>query len=242
MFSSILRFHLSFKCRLLFIILFFLKIVYAQNKLSLNDAFNFGFYQNGNSKTQTFALITNNQIEKNKVSLSNSLNYTILYNPKLTQNELAEKFSYSYTKGKSSSFVIYQYNHSLVRRIENNHLMGVGYGIRDSILGFKINLSYAILNEYITYNNQPIKNNIRNSFRIKLSKENKKIGLSSEYFFQPNFSSFKDYTLYGTTKLNFKIKETFSFNITDVYNYFNMSSIPIIHNITVGLSFNYNTK
>ena len=233
---------LSLKYKLLATIFLFVNSVNAQNKLTLNDALNFAFYQNGNSKTQTFALITNNQYEINKITLSNSLNYTLLYNPKLTQNEFAEKFTFSYAKAKNSAFLIYQYNHSLVRRIDNNHLMGIGYGIRDSIFGFKINLSYAVLNEYISYNNQSTKHNLRNSFRIKLSRENKKIGISSEYFFQPNFASFKDFTLYGITKLTFKIRESFSFNISDVYNYFNGSTTPIIHNFTVGLAYNYSTK
>ena len=242
MFLSLTKAIIFLRYSLFFIILIFHQRVNAQIKLSLNDALNFAFYQNGNSKTQTFALITNNQLEKNKFTLANSLNYTLLYNPIISQNEFAEKFTFSYSKAKNSAFVIYQYNHSLVRRIDNNHLIGIGYGIRDSIFGFKINLSYAILNEFISFNDQTTKNNLRNSFRIKLSKENKKIGISSEYFFQPNFASLNDYTLYGTTKLTFKIRESFSFNISDVYNYFNRSTTPIIHNFTVGLAFNYNTK
>lgn len=214
----------------------------SQIKWNLNDAINFSFYQNGDIKTRTFALITNNQAEIKNFLISNSLNYTLLYNPKNVQNEFAEKFTFSFSKGKKSTFAIYQYNHSLVRKIENNHLIGIGYGIRDSILGFKINLSYAVLNEYITFNNQSTKNNVRNSFRVKLSRENKKFGISSEYFFQPNFSNFNDYTLYGTTKLTFKIKDAFSFNISDVYNYFNTSSTPVIRNFTVGLSYSYSNK
>jgi len=215
---------------------------FSQIKLNLNDAVNFAFYQNGSNKTQTFALITNNQLEYKRIAIVNNLNYTLLYNPKMAQNEFAEKFTISYSKRKYNFFTIYQYNHSLVRKIENNNLMGVGFGMRDSILGFKLNLSYAILNEYITFQNQAVKNNIRNSFRLKLSKENKRFGISSEYFFQPNVLNFSDYTFYGTTKLIFKIKDAFSFNISDLYNFFNNSTTPVIHNFTVGFAYSYSKE
>ena len=214
----------------------------AQIKCNLNEALNFAFYQNGSSKTQTFALITNNQIEFKQFTASNILNYTLLYNPKMIQNEFAEKFTFSYSKKQHSAFTIYQYNHSLVRKIENNHLTGIGYGIRDSILGFKVNLSYALLNEFIDYFDNTIKHNIRNSFRIKISRENKKIAFSSEYFYQPNILSINDYTLYGTTKLSFKLRESLAFSISDVFNYFNSSITPLIHNFTVGIAYNYSTK
>jgi hypothetical protein len=217
-------------------------IGFSQQKWALNDALNFGFYQNGFVKTKTFAIITNNQYERNYWSLTNNLNYTLLYNPKLVQNEFAEKFTFSYSKGKQSAFTIYQYNHSLVRKIENNHLMGIGYGVRDSLFGFKVNLSYAILNEYIDYLDNSSKHNIRNSFRIKISRENKKVAFSSEYYYQPNIRSMNDYTLYGTTKLAFKIRESLAFSISDVYNYFNTSLTPVIHNFTIGVAYNYSTK
>lgn len=215
---------------------------FSQIKLNLNDAVNFAFYQNGSNKTQTFALITNNQVEFKRITAANNLNYTLLYNPKMAQNEFAEKFTISYSKRKFNIFTIYQYNHSLVRKIENNNLMGIGFGVRDSILGFKVNVSYAILNEYITFIDQAVKNNIRNSFRLKLSKENKRFGISSEYFFQPNILNFNDYTIYGTTKLTFKIKDAFSFNISDLYNFFNNSTSPVIHNFTVGFAYSYSRE
>ena len=228
--------------KVLIIFFFIVNISFSQNKWVLNDALNFAFYQSGNNKTKTFALITNNQFERNKISITNNLNHTVLYNPKIIQNEFAEKFTFSYSKGRNNSFVIYQYNHSLVRKIENNHLFGIGIGLRDSILGFKLNFSYAILSEYITFSDRLNKNNIRNSFRLKLSRENKKIGFISEYYFQPNFKNLEDYTLYGTTKLSFKVKESLSFNITDVYNFFNLSTTPIIHNFTVGIAYMHSSK
>ncbi len=232
----------TFKIFLTLILLFISKFFFSQYKLVLNDALNFGFYQNGTNKTKTFALITNNQIDWKKYTISNNLNYTLLYNPKIVQNEFAEKFTSSFSKGMHSAFFIYQYNHSLVRRIEENHLLGIGYGVRDSILGFKINLSYAILNEFMRFIDKENQRNIRHSIRIKLSRENKKMGISSEYFFQPNINSWNDYTLYGTTKLTFKIRESFAFNVSDVFNYFNNSSTPIIHNFTIGLAYTYSNK
>lgn len=216
--------------------------VLSQHKWTLNDALNFAFYQNGSTKTKTLAFITNNQFEKKNWTFANSLNYTLLYNPKIAQNEFAEKFTLSFSKGMHSSFAIYQYNHSLVRKIDQNHLVGIGYGIRDSLFGFKVNVSYAILNEYIAFANLTTKHNIRNSFRVKISHENKKIAFSSEYFYQPNIRSMNDYTLYGTTKLSFKIRESLAFSVSDVYNYFNTSETPVIHNFTVGFSYNYVTK
>jgi hypothetical protein len=213
--------------------------IHAQKRWMLNDALNFAFYQNGSVKTKTFAFITNNQFEWKYWTILNNLNYTLLYNPKLTQNELAEKFSFSYSRGRHSAFSIYQYNHSLVRNINENHLIGVGYGIRDSIFRCKINLSYALLSENISYISNSSQHNIRNSFRIKISRETKKIGFSSEYYYQPNVRNRNDFTLYGTTKLSFKIKESLALSISDVYNYFNTSTTPVIHNFTVGISYNY---
>lgn len=216
--------------------------VFSQQKWTFNDALNFGFYQNGTAKTKTLAFITNNQFDFRYWTLANNLNYTLLYNPKLVQNEFAEKFTVSFSKNHHSAFTIYQYNHSLVRKIENNHLMGIGYGVRDSLFGFKINVSYAILNEYIDFLDNSIKHNIRNSFRIKISRENKKMAFSSEYFYQPNIRTMRDYTLYGTTKLSFKIRESLAFSVSDVYNYFNTSTTPVIHNFTIGIAYNYTTK
>lgn len=227
---------------LIIVSLFSTIISYSQHKWTLNDALNFAYYQNGSSKTKTLAFITNNQFEWRSWTWANSLNYTLLYNPKIVQNEFSEKFTFSFSRKMHSAFAIYQYNHSLVRKIDGNHLMGIGYGIRDSLFGFKVNVSYAILNELITFSDNTSKHNVRNSFRIKLSRENKKIGFSSEYFFQPNIRDISDYTLYGTTKLAFKIRENLSFSIADVYNYFNTSSTPVIHNFTVGISYNYSSK
>jgi hypothetical protein len=113
-----------------------------------------------------------------------------------------------------------------------DHLTGFGYGIRDSISNVKINYSYAILWQYTA--NKDI-NRLRNSFRLKIVKKSTNYNWNIEYHYQPNFINYKDYLIYGTIKLTYKING-FGFSIIDIFNYNSFSDIKLIHSINLGIS------
>ena len=164
--------------------------------------------------------------------MNNILNQNISFTDKIIQNELSNKLSIGFSRRKHSGFLNYQTNYSLTRNLNLDHLTGFGYGIRDSISNVKINYSYAILWQYTA--NKDI-NRLRNSFRLKIVKKAINYNWNIEYYYQPNFINYKDYLIYGTIKLTYKING-FGFSIIDIFNYNSFSDIKLIHSINLGIS------
>ena len=77
--------------------------------------------------------------------------------------------------------------------------------------------------------------------RIKLQYKGDFFNFLTEYYYQPTID-FKDLLINGSAKLSVSSKGGFSITIEDVLNYSNTSAIKMIHNITIGLSYEINKE
>jgi hypothetical protein len=220
--------------RLVIIILCLLNtFVLSQNlKNDLSVGFN---YSQNKSKTYTTVINTTTNYQKDWLVINNILNQNISFTNKITQNEVSNKFSIGLSKNKHSGFLNYQTNYSLTRDLNLDHLIGFGYGQRDSIFNLKINYSYAILYQNTT--NKDI-TKIRNSFRLKLTQKTPNFNINIEYYFQPDFFNYNDYFIYGTSRFTYKVKR-FGLSIISIVNYNSLSNIRLIN--TLNLGFTYST-
>lgn len=220
--------------RLVIIILCLLNtFVLSQNlKNDLSVGFN---YSQNKSKTYTTVINTTTNYQKDWLVINNILNQNISFTNKITQNEVSNKFSIGLSKNKHSGFLNYQTNYSLTRNLNLDHLIGFGYGQRDSIFNLKINYSYAILYQNTT--NKDI-TKIRNSFRLKLTQKTPNFNINIEYYFQPDFFNYNDYFIYGTSRFTYKVKR-FGLSIISIVNYNSLSNIRLIN--TLNLGFTYST-
>jgi len=207
--------------------------VLSQNlKNDLSVGFN---YSQNKSKTYTTVINTTTNYQKDWLVINNILNQNISFTNKITQNEVSNKFSIGLSKNKHSGFLNYQTNYSLTRDLNLDHLIGFGYGQRDSIFNLKINYSYAILYQNTT--NKDI-TKIRNSFRLKLTQKTPNFNINIEYYFQPDFFNYNDYFIYGTSRFTYKVKR-FGLSIISIVNYNSLSNIRLIN--TLNLGFTYST-
>lgn len=219
----------------LFIILLclFNSFVLSQN---LKNDFSVGFnYSQNKSKTYNGVINTATNYQKDWLVINNILNQNISFTDKITQNEISNKLSIGLSKNKHSGFLNYQTNYSLTRNLNLDHLIGFGYGQRDSIFNLKINYSYAILYQNTT--NKDI-TKIRNSFRLKLTQKTPNFNINIEYYFQPDFFNYNDYFIYGTSRFTYKVKR-FGLSIISIVNYNSLSNIRLIN--TLNLGFTYST-
>lgn len=215
------------------ILCLFNTFVFSQN---LKNDFSIGFnYSQNKSKTYNGVVNTTNNFQKDWLVINNVLNQNISFTDKITQNEISNKLSIGLSKNKHSGFLNYQTNYSLTRNLNLDHLIGFGYGQRDSIFKLKINYSYAVL-----YQNTTNKNitKIRNSFRLKLTQKTPNFNVNIEYYFQPDFFNYKDYFIYGTSRFTYKVKRI-GLSIISIVNYNSLSNIRLIN--TLNLGFTYST-
>jgi hypothetical protein len=215
------------------LILFLLFSLNVYSQLSLNNSIGFNFNDNS-AKTYSGNLSSNNSWSFSHYTITNSTNQVIVYNDKIIQNEFSNKLIFDVLKNQNSLFLTNQINYSLTRNWRVSNLNGVGIGRRDSILGFKINYSYAILYERINNQNTEY---LRHSIRLKLSKVINKINITSEYYYQPDMLNKENVTIYGTTKLGVKINDNISLSVTDIYNYYKFSNVRTIHTLTFGIAY-----
>ncbi len=179
-----------------------------------------------------------NSFNKDKWDIVSFTNYSLTFNPNLSENELTQRLNYDYKTGNYYHFTSYQFNYSLVRGINTEHFVGLGSGFKTNIKFIKVSLSYAIL--YQNINEIQLESNIfRHSLRAKFKVENKFLELSSEYFYQPNITKFNDVIITGTSKLSVCPQNKISFTIQDVLNYRSKSSVKTIHNLTIGIRYKF---
>ena len=178
----------------------------------------------------------NNVITKKKYSLDLNTNYSLTFSPKISENELIQRASLDYKNKNWFYFTSYQFNYSYTRGIYADNWLGIGSGYKKPFKIGKFSISYAILYQntnYALYSKSVFRHSIRG--KIKLEKE--KFEISTEYYYQPNVSNFKDVIVYGTTQINIFPKNKLSFTIQDVINYRNQSNIKLIHNLTLGIGY-----
>ena len=200
-------------------------------------------YSNSTTGTQ-FGLnfVGNNSIDIRKLNIDIGTNYSTRFSPKISENELIQRLNIGYGKEKWDLFGTYQFNYSLIRKIDADSWFGLGGGLKKKFTFGKISLSYAFIYERISYADKPSNEILRNSLRIKVKIEKSLLGFSSEYYFQPSIILFEDQIVYGTTKIILFPKKQLNFIIQDVVNYRSNSDVKLIHNLTFGVSYKFNKK
>ena len=218
----------------IFILLLFSLINISILSQNLKNNFSIGFnYNNNKLKTYSGVLNTTTNYQKKWLVIDNVLNENISFTNKINQNELSNKLSIGISKNRHSGFINYQTNYSLTRNLNLDHLIGLGFGQRDSIYEVKLNYSYAILWQTIT--NQNI-NKIRNSFRLKISQKKLNYNWNIEYYYQPDLINYKDYIIYGTTKFTYKVKKL-GLSVINIVNYNSFLQIKIINTVNAGFTY-----
>ena len=224
------------KILLLLIILPF--IVNAQDstyyKYSYDNSLT-GSYAKNSTTTTTLTYVGNNSINRNKLGITSNTTYSLGYEPQISQNELNQRTNISLKNTKYFWFIGHQYNHSFVRKISNDNLLGLGSGFYKDISQFKLSLSYAVIYQKTNYLLLPVKYNLRHSIRFKIVYEQDKISFSTEYYYQPSMIN-SNIIINGTTSLSIKVHKYMSLTIQDVINYSSTSSVPMIHNLTLGIN------
>jgi hypothetical protein len=216
---------------------------FSQKKINLDNNLT-GLYSENKFGNQ-FGLnyVGNNSLDvSKKLSFDLVTNYAIRFNPNLTENELIQRFVLDYHKERWDVFSTYQYNYSYTREISSDHWMGIGGGVKHNFKTGKISLSYASLLQNQRFFSDSTNLTMRHSVRLKLKFEKKLIGFSTEYYYQPSFTEFDDYLILGTTKLTILPKNSFSLVIQDVLNFRSISSVRIIHNLTIGFSYKFSKE
>ena len=230
------KIHLLF----LFLISF---TVHSQKELSLDNNLTGMYSETKNGPQFGLNFIGNNSIDINKFALDLGTNYQLGYLQKsLSQNEFIQRANFAYNHEYWDVFTTYQYNHSLIREIKSDNLIGIGGGVKKKFNWGKLSLSYATLYQSTNYLNIESTSNLRHSLRAKIKIEKTKLALSMEYYYQPSMSNFSDYIVYGSTKITINPKKPVSFIIQDVLNYRTDSPVRLLHNINFGISYKFVKK
>jgi len=197
-----------------------------------------GSYAQNSTTSTTLTYVGNNSINRNKIGITSNTTYSLGHNPKISQNELTQKTNIGFNGKNYFSYVGHQYNYSFLRKISSDNLVGFGGGIYKELNQFKISLSYGVIYEKINYYTLPNQYNLRHSLRAKIVYDNNNLTFSTEYYYQPSMLQ-SNVIINGTTKISFKLHKYLSLTIQDVINYSSRSTIPMIHNLTLGLSYTF---
>ena len=205
-------------------------------KVSLDNNINGAYTKfSNNSNIVNIGFVGDNSVSYKKFKLSSSSNYSLSFRDTILANELVEKTNAGY----ADFFLSNVYTQSLVRSVRNDNAFGIGYGKKFSIKKLDLSLSYAILYQKTFYNNGTTKQVGRNSFRTKLKYDGNLIGFSTEFYYQPNFESMKDYIVYGNAKLIFLPKKRLNFILQDAINYISKSEVRMLHNLAFGVGYTF---
>lgn len=226
------------------LLLFFVlisSILYSQKELSLDN--NISGIVTTSQKTQTtFQYVGNNGFDYNKFAIDLGNNYSLRLNPNVAENEFATRLNLAFNEKYWDSFITYQFNYSYLRKMQSDNWIGIGLGGKMNFDWGKVSLSYAAIYQNTDYLVLDSKELFRHSIRGKIKYSNKWIGISSEYYYQPNFTDVNDVVIFGTTKLNLFTGKKVSLIFQDVVNYRSQSEIKMIHNLTVGVGYKFVKK
>jgi hypothetical protein len=214
-------------------------LIFSQ-KISLDNSITSIYTKSYNTQIN-FSLNGNNSYTLKKFKLESITNYQNSFSQKLTSNELLERLNISHNIKKVDAFVTYQFGYSLVRKVKSNNLFGLGLvvfkKVKDST--YNISISYATLYKRSLNFNDSLSQNLIHSIRLKYRYRSKNYSITTEYFYQPSFKSFNDYSIFGNTKLTIPLKKWIGFTIQDNLNYNPRSSTSLIHTITFGIQIDY---
>ena len=228
------------KLPLLFFILLS-NFLYSQKEISLDNNIS-GILNTSQTTQTTLQYVGNNGFDYKKFAIDLGTNYSLRLNPQIKENEFASRLNLAYNEEHWDSFITYQINYSYLRKIEMDNWIGVGLGGKMKFNWGKLSLSYATLYQntnYLINNDTQI---FRHSIRGRVKYSNKWIGLSTVYYYQPNFKEFNDYIIFGTTKVSLFNDKKVNLVFQDVINYRSTSDIKLIHNLTVGVGYKFIKK
>ena len=195
-----------------------------------------GSYSKNTTTSTTLTYVGNNSLNINKFGILSSTNYTLSHNPLISQNELSQKTNLSINGDRYFGFINHQFNYSYLRKINSDNWFGFGLGIYHDFNGLKTSVSYGVIAEHTIYSKTPNLDILRHSFRVKIVFERGILNFNTEYYFQP--SILKSNTIItGTSKITMKANKYVNFTIQDVINYSSTSSVKLIHNLTLGISY-----
>jgi hypothetical protein len=183
--------------------------------------------------------VGNNTINLKNFDINSILNYSIGFSPNINQNEFSHKLNLSHEYKNVFSFVNNQYDYSLLRTMQNDNWLGLGFGYKKRFTNTKISLSYGVIYQNTRFFNDSVKQNIRHSVRFKFNYTKNRFGFYCEYYYQPSMVT-NNVVITGNTKVTLKSSKHLSFMIQDVINYSSTSKVVMIHNLTIGLGYLFN--
>jgi hypothetical protein len=227
------------------LLLFITSVSFAQKELNLDNNLTCNTVQADNTtKSVAFTYIGDNTLILKNFDFNSNTNYTFLTDK---QDELLQRFNVMYKfperKFDDYSFFTYQFNSSLIRKIDEDHWIGLGYGVKkkiDSTLA--VSTSYAIIFQDILWSSGENKTFFRHSLRGKVKLTKNDFEIVSEYFYQPNIQYFDEYIIIGTTKLVIMPKNKLNFVVQDVVNYNSTTEVKLLHTISLGIQYKFNKK
>ena len=176
------------------------------------------------------------------LSFDFNTNYLLKISKNITENEFLHRSTIDYDKGKWDAFITHQYNYSLIRKIESDNWIGIGFGLKKKFTSSKISLSYAFMYQRADYSSSSVEEELRHSLRLKYKVDTKLIGFSTEFYYQPTIFDLSDYIILGTSKIVILPEHKINFIIQDVLNIRSESDITTLHNLTIGLGVKLNKK
>jgi hypothetical protein len=164
--------------------------------------------------------------------------YSLVYSPRMSENELNLRENIRFEGKKMNVFITMQYNKSFIRDIKNEHWVGIGGGKKFyNNEKFKYSISYAVIYDKKTFTNGVKDGFFRNSLRGKAKYKGKLANISFEYFYQPAFSDFNDYIIYGKSQLILLPSRPINFVIEQNLNYINFSKVRLIQSVSFGINY-----
>ncbi len=221
--------------------LFFFLFLKSQNELNLENNLT-GIYSQSRSSNLGLNFNGLNGFYHNHLSFDFNTNYLLKLNDAITENEFLHRSTIDYDKGKWDVFITHQYNYSLIRKIESDNWIGIGFGLKKKFTSSKISFSYAFMYQSANYTDSPMEQELRHSLRLRYKVDTKLIGFSTEFYYQPTIFDFSDYIILGTSKIVILPEHKINFIIQDVLNIRSESDITTLHNLTIGLGVKLNKK
>jgi hypothetical protein len=227
------------------LLLFITSHSFAQKELNLDNNLTCNTVQADNTiRSIAFNYIGDNTLTLKNFDINSNTNYTYLTDK---QNELLQRTNVMYKfpekKFDDYSFFTYQFNSSLIRKIDQDHWFGLGYGFKKKIDStITVSTSYAIIYQDILWSSGETQTLLRHSLRGKVKLTRNDFEIISEYFYQPNFQQFDEYIIIGTTKLVIMPKNKLNFIVQDVVNYNSTTEVKLLHTISLGIRYKFNKK
>jgi len=227
------------------LLLFITSISFAQKELNLDNNLTCNTVQVDNTiRSIAFNYIGDNTLTVKNFDINSNTNFAYLTDK---QDELQQRVNLMYKfpekRFNDYSFFTYQFNSSLIRKIEAEHWLGAGYGFKSKIDStLTVSTSYALVFQNIFFDNGESKTSLRHSLRGKVKVTRNDFEIISEYFYQPDIQNFNKFIIIGTSKFVILPKNKVNFIVQDVVNYNSTTEIKLLHTISLGIQYKFNKK